>query len=172
GGSTLPEGSDTSAVTALELWGGSTLPEGSDTSAVTALKLGGGSTLPEGSDTSAVTALELWGGSTLPEGSDTSAVTALKLGGGSTAPDSLLERLGTGRLGDLFKAGDTEEALRPEHWDCNDWSNCPMAALFGVSGIQEIADEWQRDAMNFVALYDAGQVTRDMAVEAVGEVSA
>ena len=49
GQTTVPAGSDLSAVTTLRLWGQATVPAGSDLSAVTTLELGDQATVPAGS---------------------------------------------------------------------------------------------------------------------------
>ena len=63
----------------------------------------------------------------------------------------------------LLKAGDRfDEVMKPEHWACNDWTNCPMAAAFGVDGIEHIPSEWRDKAKFFISQFDAGLIRRDM----------
>ena len=45
-------------------------------------------------------------------------------------------------------------------WDCHDWSNCPMHAVFGVNSTGEIPAIWRPHAEVFVRLFDAGQLPK------------
>ncbi len=42
-----------------------------------------------------------------------------------------------------------------QHWDCHDWTNCPMAAAFGVSTESAIPALYRPRARQFIQLFDA-----------------
>ncbi|HEY2497326.1 MAG TPA: hypothetical protein VGK24_09675, partial [Candidatus Angelobacter sp.] len=66
----------------------------------------------------------------------------------------------------LLKAGGRfDEVMKPEHWTCNDWNNCPMAAAFGVDGLEGIPSEWREKARFFIARFDSGLIRREMVQE-------
>ena len=65
----------------------------------------------------------------------------------------------------LLAAGNhLEEALKPEHWECHKWQNCPMAAAFGVTQLEQVPSEWREKAEFFVRQFDLGLIQREMVV--------
>ncbi|AGY57116.1 pentapeptide repeat-containing protein [Gloeobacter kilaueensis] len=56
------------------------------------------------------------------------------------------------------------------HWDCHTWENCPMAAAFGVQGIEEIPLLFRPRAQQFVPLFDAGLIPCPVARSEAAEV--
>jgi len=80
-----------------------------------------------------------------------------------------VEKFIIGELGDLLSAGGRQsEALREDHWTCNSWDNCPMAAAFGVNSLNSIPALWKPKAEFFVSQYDNGLIRRDDALKACG----
>ena len=47
------------------------------------------------------------------------------------------------------------------HWECHEWSNCPMHGVFGVKSVSEVPREWQFDASWFVSVFDAAELPAD-----------
>jgi hypothetical protein len=72
------------------------------------------------------------------------------------AEDFLLEKL----IPLLRAGGKFDEAMKPEHWQCHEWTNCPMAACFGVNSEDQVPAKWRADAKQFVRLFDLGLISR------------
>ena len=48
-----------------------------------------------------------------------------------------------------------EEIVTKDHWNCHQWNNCPMAAVFEVCSLQDIPAIWQEKAQDFITYFDA-----------------
>lgn len=59
------------------------------------------------------------------------------------------------------------EVLSSGCWECHQWSNCPMHAVFGVNEIESVPKQWRSDAAIFVSLFDAGLIPCPVAKQAV-----
>jgi hypothetical protein len=68
----------------------------------------------------------------------------------------------------LSAGGRIEEALKPEHWECHEWQNCPMAAAFGVVNLDQIPSKWRDKAEFFARQFDCGLIRREMVVTIAG----
>jgi uncharacterized protein YjbI with pentapeptide repeats len=66
----------------------------------------------------------------------------------------------------LLTAGGRElkQVLKPEHWNCHSWENCPMAVAFNTTGITGIPVLLRPRADQFIRYFDAGVIP----LEAVG----
>ena len=60
----------------------------------------------------------------------------------------------------LRAGGRYEEAIKPQHWECHSWENCPMAVAFGARSLNAIPAEWREKAQMFVRLFDCGLIAR------------
>jgi hypothetical protein len=60
----------------------------------------------------------------------------------------------------LLTAGGRTLSDVTEHWDCHHWTNCPLAAAFGVHTLEDIPVEWQSAANQFLQFFDAGLIPR------------
>jgi hypothetical protein len=60
----------------------------------------------------------------------------------------------------LAIGGRLEAALSPSVWECHDWTNCPMAAAFGIESHQQAPLLLFLRVSQFVKLYDAGKISR------------
>ena len=58
----------------------------------------------------------------------------------------------------LSAGGRIEEALKPEHWECHEWQNCPMAAAFGVVNLDQIPSKWRDKAEFNARQFDCGLI--------------
>ncbi len=47
------------------------------------------------------------------------------------------------------------DVLIPQHWDCHDWENCPMAAAFQANGIGGVPILLKPRAEQFIRYFDA-----------------
>ncbi|HET7321206.1 MAG TPA: pentapeptide repeat-containing protein [Longimicrobiaceae bacterium] len=54
----------------------------------------------------------------------------------------------------LDAGGKTLESYR-DHWECHDWSNCPIAHGFGARGLTDVPLLLRPRANDFIQLYDA-----------------
>ncbi|MGH7473694.1 MAG: hypothetical protein ACREJW_07095, partial [Candidatus Methylomirabilales bacterium] len=50
------------------------------------------------------------------------------------------------------------EVATKEHWQCHTWTNCPMAAAFLVTSLQDIPLLHRARVEQFTQLFDAGLV--------------
>jgi len=84
-----------------------------------------------------------------------SAAKNMKLPTGETWADYLSQTVPA-----LLTAGGRplSEVATAEHWNCHDWGNCPMAAAFGVSRIDDVPILYRPRAEQFVRLFDANQI--------------
>jgi len=66
----------------------------------------------------------------------------------------------------LLTAGGRElkQVLKPEHWNCHSWENCPMAVAFNTTGITGIPVLLRPRADQFIRYFDSGVIP----LEAVG----
>ena len=58
----------------------------------------------------------------------------------------------------LLTAGGKPLESFGEHFQCHDWTNCPMAHAFGVHDLNAIPILFRPRADQFIQLYDAGQI--------------
>jgi hypothetical protein len=58
----------------------------------------------------------------------------------------------------LAAGGRLDEALNPQHWECHEWQNCPMAAAFGVTCLERVPSVWREKAEFFVRQFDCGLI--------------
>jgi hypothetical protein len=66
----------------------------------------------------------------------------------------LTEYMSGDRLTALLTGGGKTVAEVAKHWNCHDWSNCPMHAAFGALCISDVPAKFQADAALFVSLFD------------------
>ena len=94
---------------------------------------------------------------------DARACTSLTLEKNQTLAARASEAFVKSDLLPLLRAGGRfEEAMKPEHWACHSWENCPMAAAFGVNSASDAPKEWQSKVNEFIRFFDNGLLTRDM----------
>ena len=60
------------------------------------------------------------------------------------------------------------DVVTPEHWACNSWDNCPMAAAFGVHGPEECPPLLRPRVTQFIHLFDHGLIPLASARAACG----
>lgn len=61
----------------------------------------------------------------------------------------------------LFAAGgkNLAEVITPEHWNCHEWDNCPMAAAFDVHETNKAPALWRHRIEQFIRFFDAGLIS-------------
>jgi hypothetical protein len=100
---------------------------------------------------------------------DASGCTALTLDKIMAPIAAKVEKFVATDLTPLLAAGNRlQEALKPEHWECHEWQNCPMAAAFGVRNLEQVPAEWREKAEFFVGQFDCGLIRLEMAVQKQG----
>ena len=50
------------------------------------------------------------------------------------------------------------EVATREHWSCHEWTNCPMAAAFGVDCLEQVPEVHRPAVELFVRLFDSGLI--------------
>jgi uncharacterized protein YjbI with pentapeptide repeats len=60
----------------------------------------------------------------------------------------------------LAAGGRLEKALASEGWECHQWTNCPMAAAFGVEHVEHAPRLLWPRMHQFIQLYDARLISR------------
>lgn len=66
----------------------------------------------------------------------------------------------------LATGGRLEAALSPNVWEWHDWMNCPMAAAFRETRVEQIPRHFLPRIPQFVGLYDSGRISRLAALTA------
>ena len=59
---------------------------------------------------------------------------------------------------ELLQAGGKELASFAEHWDCHEWTNCPMAHAFDAPDLSEVPILLRPRAEQFIQFFDAQQI--------------